>query len=143
LMSIADMSKMELRVEFQHKAKFASDHVRAQHRSRFICALLAAVRKVPIDGPAGGGPFPGTAENPNYSMTVTEDFQKAAKAKWEEERDKKRLVPKNAPINAEIGVAVGGNAGSTGLQTPFGQVRSRMGGAGSHSDEFTTVSLHR
>jgi hypothetical protein len=143
LFSIADLSKLELRIEFQHKAKFASDHVRAQHRSKFICALLTAVRKVPIDGPGGSGPGSGSMESPTYSVTITDDIAKAARAKFDEEKDKKRMNPKNKPADSEIGVAVGGGPlGSTGLQVMPSTARSRVGG-GLGSDDFTDISLHR
>ncbi|KAH0836088.1 hypothetical protein AYO21_02728 [Fonsecaea monophora] len=145
LISIADLSKLELRVEFQHKGNYASDFVRAQHRSKFVCALLSAVRKVPIDGPGGGGPSAGSMESPNYTVAITSDVAKAAKAHFDEEKDKKRMIPKtHGPAASEIGVAVGGPVGSTGLQVQSSEARSRTGGSGPRgSDDFTNISLHR
>lgn len=148
LFSIADLSKLELRIEFQHKAKFASDHVRAQHRSQFICALLAAVRKVPIDGPGGSGPGSGSMASPNYTVAITDEIAQAARQKFNDEKDSKRMVPKNPPPaaeDAEIGVAVGGGGGvpgSTGLQALPSIVRNRPA-AGGRGDDFTEVLLHR
>jgi small-conductance mechanosensitive channel len=140
LFSISDLSKLELRIEFQHKAKFASDHVRAQHRSKFICALLSAVRKVPIDGPGGTGPGSGSMASPNYTVAITDDIAQAAKAKFDAEKDAKRLVPKNAPSAGDIGVAVGGPLGSSGLQV-LPSIVSRRPGRG--SDDFTSIPLNR
>ncbi|KIW98532.1 uncharacterized protein Z519_00193 [Cladophialophora bantiana CBS 173.52] len=142
LMSIADLSKLELRVEFQHKGNYASEFVRAQHRSKFVCALLSAVRKVPIDGPGGGGPAAGSMESPNYTVAITDDMAKAAKAQFDDNKDKKRMVPKNNHVASEIGVAVGGPVGSTGLQVLPSTARSRTAGGPRGSDDFTNVSLH-
>ncbi|KIX95976.1 uncharacterized protein Z520_08231 [Fonsecaea multimorphosa CBS 102226] len=141
LMSIADLSKLELRVEFQHKGNYASDFVRAQHRSKFVCALLSAVRKVPIDGPGGGGPAAGSMESPSYTVAITDDVAKAAKAVFDDNKDKKRMIPKNSPQASEIGVAVGGPQGSTALQVQSALIRSRTGGGPRGSDDFTNVPL--
>ena len=80
LFSISDLPKLELHIAFQHKAKFASDHVRAQRRSKVVYARLTAAWKVPIDGPAGSGPGAGSMESPKYSVAITEEVFKARKS---------------------------------------------------------------
>lgn len=140
LVSIADLSKIEMHIEFQHKGNYASEHVRSQHRSKFVCAVLSAVRKVPIDGPGGSGPGGGSIASPTYTVAITDEVAQAARAKFDEERDQKRMYPKNAP-ESEIGVAVGGPTGSTGLEILPSLMRNRNSGGA--SDAFTSVSSQR
>ncbi|KAL2421733.1 Mechanosensitive ion channel protein BA [Exophiala dermatitidis] len=98
LVSVQDLKQLELKIEFQHKggANFASasEHLRAQHRSKFVGALLAAVRKVPIDRPGGSGPAAGSIESPTYTVAISDDVAKAARQRFDHEVDSKRLVPK-------------------------------------------------
>jgi small-conductance mechanosensitive channel len=56
VVGIGKMESLELRVEIQHKSNWANESVRASRRSRFMCALVLALRKVPIYGPSGSGP---------------------------------------------------------------------------------------
>ncbi|KAG9769264.1 hypothetical protein KCU88_g6922, partial [Aureobasidium melanogenum] len=98
LVSVQDLKQLELKIEFQHKggANFASasENLRAQHRSKFVCALLKAVRKVPIDGPGGSGPAAGSIESPTYTVAISDDVAREARRRFDEEVDSKRLVPK-------------------------------------------------
>ena len=48
LISSGDLSKMDLRVELQHKSNWSSEPLRMYRRSKFNCALLSAMRKVGI-----------------------------------------------------------------------------------------------
>ena len=49
-----DMNKLELQVEIQHKSSWTNEAARAARRSKFMCALVVALRKVPIYGPGAG-----------------------------------------------------------------------------------------
>ena len=71
------------------------------------------MRKIPIEGTSGGGPGSGSIANPNYSVTISRDEAEASKAKFDVEKDAKRLIPKNAttPTPENIGMAV-----SSGLE---------------------------
>lgn len=95
LVSIEDLKQLQLRIDYQHKGNSASDQVQATRRSKFICALLSAMRKIPISGPGGSGPGAGSIESPAYTVAVTDEMAKAAKAKFDQETDAKRLIPKN------------------------------------------------
>ena len=89
VLGTSDMSKLELRVEVKHKSNWANETVRAARRSKFMCALVAALRRVPINGPGGGGDPLGSAANASYSVSVpidvaqqkTDDSAKAKEAK--------------------------------------------------------------
>ena len=94
---IASMDKMELKVEIRHKSNWSNETVRAARRSKFMCALVLALRKIPINGPGGGGPALGSVDQPTYSVNVSDaqaatNREAAAKA-----RDAKRLFPTEKP----------------------------------------------
>ncbi|EXJ68929.1 uncharacterized protein A1O5_07861 [Cladophialophora psammophila CBS 110553] len=97
---LAEMNKMELRIEIRHKSNWANEAVRAARRNKFMCALVMAVRKVPLYGPGGAGPAAGDKANPTYSVAISDDVAKKNKEEFDENLDKKRLVPvleKNRP----------------------------------------------
>jgi hypothetical protein len=48
VVSIAEMNKLELRVEILHKSNWSNESLRTARRSKFMCALVLALRKVPI-----------------------------------------------------------------------------------------------
>ncbi|RAH67542.1 serine/threonine protein kinase [Aspergillus aculeatinus CBS 121060] len=52
---VGDMDKLELSVYIRHKSNWSNEAVRATRRSKFMCALIAAVRRVPIRKPGSGG----------------------------------------------------------------------------------------
>ncbi|KAE8353688.1 Mechanosensitive ion channel-domain-containing protein [Aspergillus coremiiformis] len=49
---VGDMDKLELAVTICHKSNWAIESVRVARRSKFMCALVAAVRRIPIRAPA-------------------------------------------------------------------------------------------
>lgn len=95
LLSVGDLKQLDLRVEIRHKTNWSDDTLRAYRRSKFMCALLSAMRKVPIAGPGGDGPERGSLQNPNYAVSVPEGVAKVARREFDEEKDAKRLFPKN------------------------------------------------
>jgi len=58
-----------------------------------MCALVTALRKIPLYGPGGGGPAAGDKANPTYSVAISDDVAQKNKDSFNEEQDKKRLVP--------------------------------------------------
>jgi small-conductance mechanosensitive channel len=100
LLSVGDLKQLDLRVEIQHKTNWSDESLRAYRRSKFMCALLSAMRKVPIAGPGGDGPEKGTLQNPNYAVSVPEQVAKVARQEFDEEKDAKRLFPKNGVAGA-------------------------------------------
>lgn len=87
------MDKLQLKVEIRHKSNWHNETVRACRRSKFMCALVLALRKVPIYGPGGGGEPLGGASNPSYSVTVPDTFAVNARDKASADKEAKRLVP--------------------------------------------------
>lgn len=53
---VGDMDKLELRVDIRHKSNWSNETVRAARRSKFMCALVLAMRKVPIRAPGVAAP---------------------------------------------------------------------------------------
>ncbi|KAJ5149893.1 hypothetical protein N7448_001471 [Penicillium atrosanguineum] len=51
VVGVGDMDKLELRVDIRHKSNWSNETVRAARRSKFMCALVLAVRKVRIRAP--------------------------------------------------------------------------------------------
>lgn len=93
VLGTTDQSKLEVQVQIKHKGNWANETLRAARRSKFMCALVAALKAVPIYGPGGGYEAAGTAANPSYSVTISDTEAKdnataAAKAK-----DDLRLFP--------------------------------------------------
>lgn len=118
---IASMDKMELKVEIRHKSNWSNETVRAARRSKFMCALVLALRKIPINGPGGGGPALGSVDQPTYSVTVSDAQAAANREAAAKARDTKRLFPaeksdiptKSKPIEKPDSPARKGPAGVT------------------------------
>jgi len=117
ILGTTDMSKLELRVELRHKSNWANETIRAARRSKFMCALVAALRRVPIYGPGGGSDALGSAANASYSVSIPSEFaqKKAEEAKKTREdaklsNVKKRDGPSISPIrlrNKDFGAPLG------------------------------------
>ena len=94
---IAEMNKMELRVEIRHKSNWANETVRAARRSKFMCALVLALRKIPIYGPGAGDAALGDISKPTYSVAVTDTEAAANRDAFAAKKEAKRLVPSKKP----------------------------------------------
>jgi len=105
---LAEMNKMELKIEIRHKSNWSNEALRATRRSKFMCALVLAMRKVPIYGPGAGGAAAGEPANPTYSVAISDEQAAVNKAKFDEDKNKKRLVPQlPSPISSNDDTAVG------------------------------------
>jgi len=93
ILGTTDMGKLEIQVQIKHKGNWANETLRAARRSKFMCALVAALKAVPIYGPGGGGDAAGTAANPGYSVTITDADAKEAAKQAAKEREQARLFP--------------------------------------------------
>lgn len=111
---LAEMDKLELTVEIRHKSNWALESVRAARRSKFMCALVLALRKVPIYGPGGSGAPAGDPANPTYSVAISDEQATLNKKEYADDLDKKRLIPKNAE----------GNSSSTNDSSTLGRTSS-------------------
>lgn len=90
---IAEMNKLELKVEIRHKSNWSNETVRAARRSKFMCALVLALRKVPINAPGGGSAALGSADQPTYSVSVSDQDAAARREEYKKAQDTKRLFP--------------------------------------------------
>jgi hypothetical protein len=93
---IGNMDKMQLKVEIRHKSNWHNETVRAARRSKFMCALVLALRKVPIYCPGGGAEPLGGPTNPGYSVTVSDTWAADARDKVSQAKEDQRLVPSKA-----------------------------------------------
>ncbi|KAF7588440.1 hypothetical protein BBP40_005704 [Aspergillus hancockii] len=60
---VGDMDKLELSVSICHKSNWAIESIRVARRSKFMCALVAAVRKIPIRAPGAADEAPADEDN--------------------------------------------------------------------------------
>jgi len=90
---VGDLDKLNLKVAIKHKSNWHNDAVRGTRRSKFMCALALALKRVPIYAPGGGGEPLGGALNPSYSVAVTDNFAADARATASENKEAKRMVP--------------------------------------------------
>ncbi|KAF2016091.1 hypothetical protein BU24DRAFT_193406 [Aaosphaeria arxii CBS 175.79] len=97
VVSIAEMNKLELRCEIRHKSNWSNEALRCARRSKFMCALVVALRKVPINGPGGGDAALGAAGNPSWSVSIPPAEAVAAREKFNNDRDAARLHPTIKP----------------------------------------------
>ena len=72
VISIHELNKLELKCFFTHKSNWANEDLRASRSSKFMCALVAAIRRIPIIRP--GGSF----VNPIRKARVEEKVEMAA-----------------------------------------------------------------
>lgn len=93
---IGSLDKLTLKVSILHKSNWHNDMVRAGRRSKFMCALALALKKIPIYGPAGGADPLGGPANPTYAVAVTDDFAAKARDDSEKKKAEKRMVPAQA-----------------------------------------------
>ena len=51
VVGLGAMDKLDLRVDIRHKSNWANESVRSQRRSKFMCALVLALRRIPVPAP--------------------------------------------------------------------------------------------
>ncbi|GAB7351796.1 hypothetical protein MBLNU459_g2369t1 [Dothideomycetes sp. NU459] len=132
LISVGDMKQLDLRVEIRHKSNFSNELLRSTRRNKFMCELLASMRRIPIEPPGGKGPPLGGPSNPTYSVAVTDDVATAACAAADAEKEGKRLFPsgKGLPAFMPEPVATALAYPATGM---IASVTGRRGSQVSHS----------
>jgi hypothetical protein len=90
---IGNMDKLQLKVEIRHKSNWHNETVRAARRSKFMCALVLALRRVPIYAPGGGGEPLGGPTNPGYSVAIDDSWAAEARDNAKKAKEEKRLIP--------------------------------------------------
>jgi hypothetical protein len=97
VVSIAEMNKLELRCDIRHKSNWSNESLRASRRSKFMCALVLALRKIPINPPGGSDAALGDAGKPAWSVAISPEAAIAARDKFNADKDAKRLFPTSKP----------------------------------------------
>ncbi|GFP58260.1 hypothetical protein ACSS6W_005457 [Trichoderma asperelloides] len=90
---VNNLDKLTLKIGIKHKSNWHNERVRATRRSKFMCALAIAMKKVPILGPGGGGEPLGGPTNPSYSVAVTDSWAAESRDKAAKATDAGRMVP--------------------------------------------------
>ncbi|KAI9673461.1 MAG: hypothetical protein M1817_002923 [Caeruleum heppii] len=93
VIGIAEMNKLELKVEIRHKSNWSNETLRAARRSKFMCALVLALRKIPIYAPGGGDAVLGDVGKPSYSVAISDAEAAARRAEYAATKEGKRLFP--------------------------------------------------
>jgi hypothetical protein len=121
---IGNMDKLQLKVEIRHKSNWSNETVRAVRRSKFMCALVLALRKVPIYPPGGGGLPLGDPGNPSYSVAVSDEIAAAARDKAAKSKEGKRLVPSKPARSPSVNVRRNGRDASGSSLSPNTETRA-------------------
>lgn len=90
---VGNLDKLTLNICINHKSNWHNDSVRATRRSKFMCALAIALKKVPISGPGGGGDALGGPANPAYSVSVSDAFAIKSREESAQAKDAQRMKP--------------------------------------------------
>lgn len=97
---VGDLDKLCLKIAIKHKSNWHNEAVRASRRSKIMCALALALKKIPIYNPGGGGEPLGGPANPQYSVAVDDKYAIEARARADEAKEAKRMVPTN-PVRSD------------------------------------------
>jgi hypothetical protein len=144
---VGDLDKLTLKVAMKHKSNWHNEAVRATRRSKFMCALALALKKVPIHGPGGGADPVGAPSNPSYSVAISDAEASRNREKAELEKDAMRLVPLKRNGGNVSGDPTGGLASSPEMiaaQQLNTMNASTLGGADEwgYSRDDDTLSSH-
>jgi len=115
---------MSLLVEVKHKSNWANETVRRSRRSKFMCALVSALKAVPIYPPGGGVDVQGSAANPNYNVALSQGEVKEYADDASKGREDVRLVPKKKLDEAKERLSP---AASKGTNSGAGMTQSESG----------------
>ncbi|KAL1591913.1 hypothetical protein SLS60_011505 [Paraconiothyrium brasiliense] len=137
VVSIAEMNKLELRVEIRHKSNWSNESLRASRRSKFMCALVVALRKVPIAGPGGSDAALGDANKPSWSVAISPEQAQAVRQKYLDDKDASRLNPTNKKDDdKDTGKSTGVDYLGTGTEsTAINQINNRKPGVDAVRDD--------
>ncbi|KAK8214227.1 serine/threonine protein kinase [Phyllosticta capitalensis] len=117
---IAELNKLELVIEIRHKSNWGNETLRAMRRSKFMCALVQALRKIPIAPPGGNDAALGSSDRPQFSVSISAGEAEERRQAYLEDKESKRLFPSKKPE-------------STGTERSSSiDYLSRASGAGAH-----------
>ena len=85
-----------------------------------MCALVLALRKIPIYAPGGGDAVLGSSDKPTYSVTVSDAEAAANREAFAKTKEGKRMVPTKEPVESEEPepVQVPAKGPSSGFEAP-------------------------
>jgi hypothetical protein len=89
---IGNMDMLQLQVMFSHKSSCHNETVRTSRRSKFMCALVLALRKIPIYAPGDVVDPLGGPSNPSYSVTMSDTWATEARAGAARLREESHLI---------------------------------------------------
>ncbi|KAI6467622.1 hypothetical protein MCOR17_004386 [Pyricularia oryzae] len=72
LIGVHELNKLELKCSVTHRSNWGNEKLRSARSNKFYCAVLAAVRKIPLNRP-GGPLYMGEAGRPVYTAQLTEE----------------------------------------------------------------------
>ena len=129
LRGVGSMDKLQLGIDIKHKSNWSNGAVTAARRSKFMCALVLAMRKVPIYAPGGGAAALGSAEQPSYTVNITDEQAATARADFEKSKAAQHLkVHKSQTsqtwtdvgISSALGQSQGNNTQTRQRNAPIG-----------------------
>ncbi|PHH51317.1 putative MscS family protein C2C4.17c [Ceratocystis fimbriata CBS 114723] len=118
---VGDLDKLQLKITIKFKSNWHDEKIRAQRRGRFITALYAAVKKIPIHAPGGGGEPAGSAANPAYSVTITDEQASKNRKEAAVATDKSRmcpLMPENDVLSFDVGASADKLGSTNSMRRP-------------------------
>lgn len=80
-----------------------------------MCALVLALRKIPIYAPGGGDSVLGSSDKPTYTVAVTDTEAAANREAFANKKENKRLVPSKKPDDPVSTKATAKEHSSTGI----------------------------
>lgn len=109
ILGTSDQSKLSLLVEIKHKSNWSNETIRRARRSKFMCALVYALKAVPIYAPGGSGDAAGSPAKPNYAVAITHAEAKEFAQESSKGRQDARLAqgkrsdeaPKLSPVTSD------------------------------------------
>ena len=93
LINVGNMKQLDLQVEIRHKSNFSNELIRSTRRNKFMCELLAACRRIPIEPPGGSAPALGDPANPSYNVAVSDQEAINSRARKTADVEQARLFP--------------------------------------------------
>ncbi|TLS31338.1 hypothetical protein PpBr36_02569 [Pyricularia pennisetigena] len=72
LIGVHELNKLELKCSVTHRSNWGNEKLRSARSNKFYCAVLAAVRKIPLNRP-GGPLYMGEAGRPVYTAQLDEE----------------------------------------------------------------------
>ncbi|KAK4183181.1 putative Mechanosensitive ion channel [Podospora australis] len=106
IVGLGEMNMLEMRCIFTHRSNWSNEPLRAARSMKFMCALVAITRKIPLNRP--DGPTIGRDFNPaHYVMLSAEDAARKAEevkardsqSRWDSPANPAQFDPQNPVID--------------------------------------------